>query len=81
MMTKKRYTDLNLEDITFSNKEDLVKYITKERTGYIRLEMVEADGSAPGSKAVLEIWPPFHCSPVHNHGDAYGVIKVLSGAI
>ena len=31
--------------------------------------------------AVLEVWPPYNCSIVHNHGQAYGLIKVLSGTI
>ena len=31
--------------------------------------------------AVVEVWPPYHCSIVHNHGEALGLIKVLSGTI
>ena len=36
---------------------------------------------APGSIAVLEIWPPYTSSPIHNHSDSYGVMKVVGGQI
>jgi len=29
----------------------------------------------------MEIWPPGHYSPIHNHGGSSAVIRVLSGAI
>ena len=29
----------------------------------------------------MEIWPPQHYSPIHNHGDANAVIRVLHGSI
>jgi hypothetical protein len=35
----------------------------------------------PGQPIVLEIWPKGHYSPVHNHGDAVAVIKLLSGTL
>lgn len=35
---------------------------------YVRMEMLEHEGVSPGAMAVLEIWPPFCCSSVHNHG-------------
>lgn len=38
-------------------------------------------GNAPGGMAVVEVWPPYNCSMVHNHGDAYGLIKVQSGIL
>ena len=51
------------------------------RPNYIRLELLPHEGLGPGSMAVLEVWPPYNCSIVHNHGEAYGLIKVLSGTI
>lgn len=30
---------------------------------------------------MLEIWPKGHGSPIHSHGNAYGVIRVLHGGI
>jgi hypothetical protein len=29
----------------------------------------------------MEVWPPGHKSPIHDHGNACAVIRVLSGAI
>jgi hypothetical protein len=29
----------------------------------------------------IKIWPPGHYSPVQNHGDAYGIIRVLHGKL
>lgn len=63
------------------NREDILREIYENRAGYIRLELLPHEGLGPGSMAVLEIWPPYHCSSIHNHGDAFGLIKVLSGSI
>ncbi|CAF4006107.1 unnamed protein product [Adineta steineri] len=30
---------------------------------------------------IIEIWPPGHYSPVHNHKNAYGMFRVLHGSI
>lgn len=43
----------------------------KEQT-YIRLTL---------DSIVIEIWPPGHYSPIHNHKNAYGMFRVLSGSI
>lgn len=40
--------------------------------------MTDHEGTGPGGMAVLEIWPPHCSSPTHNHGEAYGLIKVLA---
>jgi predicted metal-dependent enzyme (double-stranded beta helix superfamily) len=45
------------------------------------MEILPHEGLSPGSMAVLEIWPPYSCSPIHNHGHAYGLIKILSGQV
>ncbi|KAF5268052.1 hypothetical protein FOXYS1_1066 [Fusarium oxysporum] len=36
---------------------------------------------SPGIPYVMEIWPPGHKSPIHQHGDASAVIRVLYGKI
>ena len=54
----------------------MLNYIYKNREDYIRLELLPHEGMGPGSMAVLEVWPPYNCSIVHNHGEAYGIIKV-----
>ena len=48
---------------------------------YLRITLGCHRGSSPGIPYVLEIWPPKSFSPIHNHGNAYAVIKVLHGAI
>ena len=48
---------------------------------YLRITIGNLDGSAPGHAFVVEVWPPGHYSPVHNHSNAYGIIKVLTGRI
>ena len=65
----------------FQSKDQMLDDIYSNRAGYIRLELLPHEGLGPGSMAVMEIWPPYHCSSIHNHGDAYGLIKVLSGSI
>ena len=61
--------------------EDIMKEITETRRAYIRFQTLAPDGEAPGSKMVLEIWPPHCCSIIHNHGEAFGVVKPLAGSI
>lgn len=34
-----------------------------------------------GIPFVLEIWPAGHNSPIHNHGNAYGIVRMLHGDI
>ena len=48
---------------------------------YLRVTLGPNRGSSPGIPYVLEIWPANSESPIHNHGNAYAVIKVLHGAI
>ena len=44
---------------------------------YLRVTLGPNRGSSPGVPYVLEIWPANSESPIHNHGNAYGVIKVI----
>ena len=48
---------------------------------YLRITLGENNGESPGIPYVMEIWPPGHYSPVHNHGGSSAVIRVLNGAI
>ncbi|XP_069136227.1 uncharacterized protein [Argopecten irradians] len=48
---------------------------------YLRVTLGHSLGNSPGIPYVLEIWPAKHYSPIHNHGNANAVIKVLFGQI
>ena len=48
---------------------------------YLRITLNENNGESPGIPYVMEIWPSGHYSPIHNHGGASAVIRVLHGAI
>lgn len=48
---------------------------------YLRITLGENNGESPGIPYVMEIWPPGHYSPIHNHGGSHAIIKVLNGSI
>lgn len=48
---------------------------------YLRLTLGKQEGQAPGHTFVVEIWPPGHFSPIHNHSNAYAIIRVLYGEV
>lgn len=48
---------------------------------YLRITLGKEYGACPGVPYVLELWPKSHGSPVHNHGNAYAVIRVLHGGL
>ena len=48
---------------------------------YLRITVGENNGESPGIPYVMEIWPPSHYSPVHNHGSANAIIRILHGSI
>ncbi|NOH99795.1 hypothetical protein F0241_01495 [Vibrio kanaloae] len=52
-----------------------------EKETYLRITLGENYGNSPGIPFVMEVWPVGHQSPIHNHGDANAIIRVLSGAI
>jgi hypothetical protein len=79
---KKEYVPWTVKDASsYGTEKELLDYMYENREAYLRLELRSHEGLAPGSMAVLEVWPPYHCSILHNHGEAYGVIKCLSGDI
>lgn len=61
--------------------EKLKEKREKEGMGYLRVTVGLDRGASPGVPYVLEIWPKDSESPIHNHGNAYAVIKVLYGEI
>ncbi len=48
---------------------------------YLRITLGQDFGESPGIPYVMEIWPPGHYSPIHNHANANAIIKVLHGDI
>lgn len=48
---------------------------------YLRVGLGPHRGNSPGIPYVLEIWPSKHYSPIHNHGNAYAIIKVVHGGL
>ena len=48
---------------------------------YLRVTLGVYRGNSPGIPYVLEIWPYKHYSPIHDHGNAYAIIKVIYGSI
>jgi hypothetical protein len=48
---------------------------------YLRITLGQNNGESPGIPYVMEIWPVGHYSPVHNHGSANAIIRILSGQI
>jgi hypothetical protein len=48
---------------------------------YLRITLGHNNGESPGVPYVMEIWPPQHYSPIHNHGGSSAVIRVLHGEI
>ncbi|KAF2149947.1 hypothetical protein K461DRAFT_323454 [Myriangium duriaei CBS 260.36] len=48
---------------------------------YLRITLGYNLGNSPGVPYVVEIWPSKHHSPIHDHGKACAVIKVLHGQI
>jgi hypothetical protein len=48
---------------------------------YLRITLGQNNGESPGIPYVMEIWPVGHYSPIHNHGSANAIIRVLHGSI
>ncbi|XP_066935055.1 uncharacterized protein [Clytia hemisphaerica] len=53
----------------------------EEQFAYLRVTLGPDRRTAPGIPYVLEIWPSGKGSPIHNHGGACAIIKVLFGRI
>lgn len=48
---------------------------------YLRITLGKNNGESPGIPYVMEIWPVGHYSPIHSHGNANAIIRVLYGKI
>jgi len=48
---------------------------------YLRITLGQNNGESPGIPYVMEIWPVGHYSPIHDHGGASAIIRVLHGSI
>lgn len=55
--------------------------VPNSKMTYIRATIGLNRGDSTGVPYVLEIWPKQHRSPVHMHGDAVAVIKILHGSL
>lgn len=54
---------------------------SRRKQCYIRVAVSRSTGHSPGEPFVLEIWPAGHFSPIHSHGLAYGVTRILHGSL
>ncbi|KAM3553511.1 hypothetical protein ARSEF4850_006890 [Beauveria asiatica] len=63
-----------------AEKKKIEPWITDKEL-YLRITVGDNLANSPGIPYVMEIWPPGHESPIHDHGDASAVIKVLYGNI
>jgi len=52
-----------------------------EEETYLRVTLGVYRGNSPGIPYVLEIWLYKHYSSIHDHGNAYAIIKVIHGSI
>lgn len=52
-----------------------------DKETYLRITLGSNQGESPGIPYVIEIWPPGNYSPIHNHGGANAIIRVLHGEI
>jgi hypothetical protein len=48
---------------------------------YLRITLGQNNADSPDIPYVIEIWPVGHYSPIHSHGGAYSIIRVLHGSI
>lgn len=69
------YETLKAKATEFSKEKPDVKET------YLRITLGENNGESPGIPYVMEIWPVGHYSPIHNHGGASAIIRVLNGTI
>ncbi len=68
------YETLKAKSTDFSDKPN-------PKETYLRITLNKNNGESPGIPYVMEIWPVGHYSPIHNHGGANAIIRVLEGSI
>ena len=59
----------------------LYNKLKEKNLKYLRITLGSSHGNSPGIPYVLELWSKNNGSPVHSHGNSFGVIKVLFGGI
>lgn len=59
----------------------LYNKLKSKKMKYIRVTVGPSRSNSPGIPYVVELWPRNMGSPIHCHGNSYGVIKVLHGGI
>eukprot|EP01084_Bolivina_argentea_P228157 385414_1 len=59
----------------------LIEKAGQSKMSYLRITLGSNVGDSPGIPYVLEIWPSGHYSPIHNHANAYAIIRVLHGEV
>ena len=59
----------------------LYNKLRSKKMKYIRVTVGPSRSTSPGIPYVVELWPKHMGSPVHCHGNSYGVIKVLHGGL
>lgn len=67
--------------IRYSFETKVHEKLRQKKMKYIRVTVGPHRSPSPGIPYVLELWPKNHGSPVHCHGNSYGVIKVLHGGL
>jgi hypothetical protein len=82
-----------LDDDDFPDLIQAIEYSIKNPQGWCYQKISEKSNQFGRSKrertylrlnldpVVIEIWPPGHYSPIHNHKNAYGMFRVLHGCI
>jgi hypothetical protein len=53
----------------------------KTEATYLCITVDELETGRVSCPCVMKIWPPGYYSPVHNHNDTYGIIRVLHGKL
>ena len=59
----------------------LYNKLKSKKMKYIRVTVGPSRSTSPGIPYVVELWPKNMGSPIHCHGNSYGVIKVLHGGL
>lgn len=79
MKTDQEFVKFMRKENSNKSSKELYLEVIQKRVGYIRFKIFNPEGMYPGSPAIMEIWPPYYSSPIHNHGQAFGLSKVLMG--
>jgi len=76
-----RYSINTKGKILYEKLQHKASHEPNKKQTYLRVTLGVYRGNSPGIAYVLEIWPQKHQSPIHDHGNAYAIIKVIHGSI